>query len=42
MSHAANKAVIQRFFEIKVVESWFDYDALGFMQQLGMELRPKG
>jgi steroid delta-isomerase-like uncharacterized protein len=25
----------------KVVEGWFDYDALGFMQQLGMELRPK-
>jgi predicted ester cyclase len=25
----------------KVAEGWFDYDALGFMQQLGMELRPK-
>ena len=24
-----------------VVQGWFDYDALGFMQQLGMELRPK-
>lgn len=25
----------------KIVEGWADYDALGFMQQLGMELRPK-
>ena len=25
----------------KVVEGWCDYDKLGFVQQLGMELRPK-
>ena len=25
----------------KIVEGWCDWDALGFYQQLGMELRPK-
>ena len=30
-----------RMSEGKIVEGWADYDALGFMQQLGMELRPK-
>ena len=32
---------IHRVNRGKIVESWFDYDALGMMQQLGMELSPK-
>jgi predicted ester cyclase len=33
--------VILRISGGKAVEGWCDYDALGFMNQLGMELRPK-
>jgi steroid delta-isomerase-like uncharacterized protein len=30
-----------RFENGKIVEMWEDYDSLGMMQQLGMELKPK-
>ena len=32
---------IYRICEGKLLELWVDYDALGMLQQLGMELRPK-
>jgi steroid delta-isomerase-like uncharacterized protein len=32
---------ITRIENGKIVEDWEDYDMLGFMQQLGMELKPK-
>jgi len=32
--------IIQRFSKGKVVEEWEEYDQLGMMKQLGMELRP--
>jgi len=30
-----------RFENGKAVKNWEDFDSLGFMQQLGMELKPK-
>jgi predicted ester cyclase len=31
---------ISRIEDGRIVEQWEDFDMLGFMQQLGMELRP--
>jgi steroid delta-isomerase-like uncharacterized protein len=33
--------IIFRFEEGKIVEAWEEFDSLGWMQQLGMELKPK-
>jgi steroid delta-isomerase-like uncharacterized protein len=36
-----SQILIFRFENGKIVEIWEDYDSIGFMQQLGMELKPK-
>ena len=33
--------IIFRFEERKIVEAWEEFDSLGWMQQLGFELKPK-
>ena len=33
--------IIFRFEEGKIVEAWEEFDSLGWMQQLGMEFKPK-
>ena len=33
--------VVYRFEEGKIVEAWQEFDSLGWMQQLGYELKPK-